>query len=123
MGKKFWIIVVSLFVLNISSCVYREEFKKIPLYWENSPDSAYTFIYYQVGRQEWAYQKVKAQIRVCDAKGKTLDKVNITVLQDGGRASKYDVKSIHWYDTKLACEIRGSDESVATTYTLSFGKE
>ena len=120
--KKFWIIVVAILVLNLSSCVYKEGFKKKEIYRESSPDGAYTVVFYQVGQPGWPFGPVKAQIKLCNKRGRTIDKLTLSINNDGGQLFKSNIRLLQWRDSVVELHIKGADDDVATAYTLTFKK-
>ena len=113
-------IVLAAILAFMSLLVYAEWFDKREVYRETSPDSTYTFILYQVGSPEWPFGPVKAQIKVVDSKGKTVDKAFISIHNDGAAVHEWNVKEISWYDTKLELECTGTTEHSTATYILEF---
>lgn len=122
--KIFKRIIISLVILVfiviisfVSVFIYAEFFEKREVYREVNPNTEYEFILYQVGSPSWSYGPVKAEIKVINSAGKTVDKESILIYNDGGPVFKYNVQEIHWYDTKLEFDCSGE---ISATYVLEF---
>ena len=72
---------------------------------------------YQVGSPSWPFGPVKAEIKVINSVGKTVDKESILIYNDGGPVHEYNVQEIRWYDTKLEFDCNGE---ISATYVLEF---
>ena len=122
--KKLKVVIIALIVIIlvaifsfVSLLIYAEHFEKREIYRENSPNNEYEFILYQVGSPSWPFGPVKAQIKVVNSKGKTVDKESILIYNDGAAVYKYNVQEIRWYDTKLEFDCSGE---IFATYVLEF---
>ncbi len=119
--KKFIIsLVVVVFIAIISFVsvfIYAEFFEKREVYRESNPDNEYEFVLYQVGSPSWPFGPVKAEIRVINSTGKTVDKESILIYNDGSPVYEYNVQEIRWYDTKLEFDCSGE---ISATYVLEF---
>ncbi len=122
--KKWKIAHISLFaiifiviLLFVAAFIYEDQFHKTEIYRESSPNNKYVFILYQVGSPEWPFGPVKAQIKVVNSKGKTVDKESISIHNDGAGLYEYNVQEIRWYDTKLEFDCSGE---ISATYVLEF---
>ena len=109
------IVVFAAIILFVSAFIYEDQFKKTEVYREKSPDSAYEFVLYQVGSPSWPFGPVKAEIKVMDSIGKTVDKESILIYNDGAPVFEYNVEEIRWYDTKLELDCIGE---ISATYIL-----
>lgn len=113
-------LVVIIFVAIISfvsAFIYEDQFKKIEIYRESSPDNEYEFVLYQIGSPSWPFGPVKAEIKVINSPGKTVDKESILIYNDGGPVYEHNVQEIRWYDTKLEFDCSGE---ISATYVLEF---
>ena len=61
---------------------------------------------------------VKAEIKLLNANGKTVDKKSMFIYTDGGQLHQSVIKEICWRDTTLEFEYR--DESGGATCVLEF---
>lgn len=111
------ILVLAAIILFVSAFIYADQFKKKEVYREKSPDNAYEFVLYQVGSPSWPFGPVKAQIKVMDTAGKTVDKESIVIYNDGGPVYEGNVEEIRWYDTKLELDCSGE---ISATYVLEW---
>ena len=111
----FIVIILVSIISFVAIFIYEDQFKKREIYRENSPNSEYEFILYQVGSPSWPFGPVKAQIKVVNSKGKTVDKESILIYNDGAAVYKYNVQEIRWYDTKLEFDCSGE---ISATYVL-----
>ncbi|MBQ6851484.1 MAG: hypothetical protein IJO04_00410 [Oscillospiraceae bacterium] len=125
--KKLKVVIIALIVIIlvaifsfVSLLIYAEHFEKREIYRENSPDSEYEFILYQVGSPSWPFGPVRAQIKVVNSNGKTVDEESISIHNDGAGLYEYNIKKIHWYDTRLELECTGTTEHSTATYILEF---
>ena len=109
------VIIAAAVILFISAFIYEDQFKKIEIYREGSPDSDYEFVLYQVGAPSWPYGPVKAEIKVIDAKGKTADRESILIYNDGAPVYEDNVKGIRWYDNRIEVDCGGEKSA---TYEL-----
>lgn len=67
----------------MSLLIYADQFQKTKIYSESCPNNEYTFILYQVGSPAWPFGPVKAQIKVINSNGKTVDnKVDGKILTE-----------------------------------------
>ena len=105
--------VVSLFI-------YEEQFRKEEVYRESSPDGRYTVVLSQVGSPGWPFGPVKAEIKVLDSDGKTVDRKSVVVHTDGGQLSIYNIETIDWCDDVLKVACVGEDG--VAVYTLEYSK-
>lgn len=122
--KKLKVVIIALIVIIlvaifsfVSLLIYAEHLEKREIYRENSPNSEYEFILYQVGSPSWPFGPVKAQIKVVNSNGKTVDKESILIYNDGAPVYEYNVQEIRWYDTKLEFDCSGE---ISATYVLEF---
>lgn len=111
------IAIVTIITTFVFAFVYEENFKKTEVYREQSPNKEYEFVLYQVGAPAWPFGPVKAEIRVLDPDGKTIDKESIVVYNDGGTLSEYNVDDVRWnYNSvEFICVAE-----VSATYMLEF---
>ena len=121
--KVFKRIMISFVVIRFIVCIffaalfiYEDQFAKKEVYRESSPDNDFVFVLYQVGQPGWPFGPVKAQIKVLNFKGKTIDKESIVIHTDGAQLSRSYIEELRWYDTMLEVECTGEDGTA--TYVL-----
>lgn len=118
--KVTFLVLLALIVIAISTFVYFERFHKTEIYRESSPDGLHTFVLCQVGSPGWPFGPVKAEIRVLNAKGRTVAKEAFWVNNDGGSLYEFNIKAIRWYEAKLELDLKGADDPTPTTYVLNW---
>ena len=111
-------VVFAVIMVLASVFIYEDQFKKREVYRVENPDNGFAFVLYQVGSPGWPFGPVKAEIRVVNSNGKTLDKEAIVIHTDGAQLSKYYIDGLRWYDTML--EVVCSGEDGTATYVLEF---
>ena len=114
------IIILVAIISFVAIFIYEDQFKKREVYRENSPYNGYEFVVYQVGSPSWPFGPVKAEIKVINSAGKTIDKESISIHNDGAGIYKHNIKNIVWHDTKLEVECTGTTEHSTAIYTLEF---
>ena len=118
--KITFLVLLALIVIAISTFVYFERFHKTEIYRENSPDGLHTFVLCQVGSPGWPFGPVKAEIRVLNAKGRTVDKETFVVNNDGKQLCVWNILTVRWNESKLEIELIGDDDSKPTTYVFDW---
>ena len=108
-------ILISV-VLFVSLFTYEDQFSKRKVYRESSPNGEFVFILYQVGQLGWSFGPVKAQIRVLNVKGKTIDKEAIVIHTDGGQLNEFYIDEVCWSDNTI--EVVCSGEDGTASYVL-----
>ncbi len=114
------LLIVLCVTFFVAAFIYGDRFQKTEIYTEVSPDGAYTFVLNQIGQPGFPFGPVKAEIKVCDAKGKTLDKCTFYLNNDGTSIWVGQIKEIRWYDTGVEMRIHGADDYEDSIYSLSF---
>ena len=112
------VIAATLFVgAFIAGLIYEEHFKKVEIYREPSPSNEYVFVLYQVGAPEWPFGPVKAEVRVLDSKGKTLDKESVLVYTDGACLTYHYISTVLWEEDSFEIDFNGE---ILTSCTLEW---
>ena len=109
------LILISV-VLFVSLFIYEDQFAKREVYRESSPNGEFVFVLYQVGQPGWPFGPVKAQIKILNSEGKTIDKEAIVIHTDGAQLNECYLDEINWGDTALEVVCRGEDGT--STYVL-----
>lgn len=117
-------IVLFFFVLAIffvSYFIFSDQFVKQEVYRQSSPNGEFVFVLFQVGQPRWPFGPVKAQIRVMNSKGKTIDKESIVIHTDGGQLNEFYIDEICWGEEIL--EVICSGEDGTASYVLELSKK
>ena len=125
--KIFKIILISIIllilisvVLFVSLFIYEDQFAKREVYRESSPNGEFVFVLYQVGQPGWPFGPVKAQIRVLNVKGKTIDKESIVIHTDGAQLHEVYIDEVCWGDNIIEVVCTGEDG--LASYVLDLGE-
>lgn len=108
------LVIASLFVFAF---VYAEHYAKEEICRVDSPSGEYTYVLTQIGSPGWPFGPVKAQIKVLNSKGRTVDKSTFWVNNDGGGLSATQIKDVRWNDASVEIDLKGADDAEPTTYT------
>lgn len=111
------VLLVSIsIILFVSLFIYEDQFAKSEVYRESSPNGDFIFVLYQVGQPGWPFGPVKAEIRVLNAKGKTIDKESIVIHTDGAQLNEVYIDEICWSENMI--EVVCSGEDGTASYVL-----
>ena len=109
------LILISV-VLFVSLFIYEDQFAKREVYRESSPNGEFVFGHYQVGQPGWPFGPVKAQIKILNSEGKTIDKEAIVIHTDGGQLNEFYIDEVCWSDNTI--EVVCSGEDGTASYVL-----
>lgn len=109
------LILISV-VLFVSLFIYEDQFAKREVYRESSPNGEFVFVLYQVGQPGWPFGPVKAQIKILNSEGKTIDKEAIVIHTDGGQLNEFYIDEVCWSDNTI--EVVCSGEDGTASYVL-----
>lgn len=118
--KRIWIsiafLMLILMISFVSLFIYEDQFAKREVYRESSSNGEFVFVLYQVGQPGWPFGPVKAEIRVLNEKGKTMDKESIVIHTDGAQLNEFYIDEICWGDNMV--EVVCSGEDGTASYVL-----
>ncbi len=109
------LILISV-VLFVSLFIYEDQFAKREVYRESSPNGEFVFVLYQVGQPGWPFGPVKAQIKILNSEGKTIDKEAIVIHTDGAQLNEFYIDEVCWSDNTI--EVVCSGEDGTASYVL-----
>ncbi|MBQ8433034.1 MAG: hypothetical protein IJX28_09145 [Clostridia bacterium] len=116
--KKLKIVLLSLLATILAAIlffvavfIYTDQFKKEEIYRGTDPDSEYVFVLYQVGAPGWPFGPVKAEVRVLNAMGNTVDKESVLVYTDGARLTESYIGEINWGEKTLEIDFLGENRT------------
>lgn len=112
------LIVIAAIFLFISFIIYQEEIRKKEIYRETNPDGDCVFVLYQVGQPDFPFGGVKAEIRLLNANGKTVDKESFNIHTDGGQLNQFYIEEVRWSDATVEFICNQADGLDAVTYVL-----
>ena len=118
--KIFKRILISLVLISIilfvSVFIYEDQFAKREVYRESSPNGEFVLVLYQVGQPGWPFGPVKAQIKILNSEGKTIDKEAIVIHTDGAQLNEFYIDEVCWSDNTI--EVVCSGEDGTASYVL-----
>ena len=112
------LLISILIILFVSLFIYEDQFARKEVYRQSSPNGEFVFVLYQVGQPGWPYGPVKAQIRVLNSKGKTIDKESIVVHTDGAQLNEFCIDEICWKENIIEVICSGEDGSASYVLNL-----
>ena len=93
--------------MGVDGSVVAEEVVAPDIRKEFIPGKGNVFVLYQVGAPEWPFGPVKAEVRVLDSKGKTLDKESVLVYTDGACLTYHYISAVHWEEDSFEIDFSG----------------
>ena len=100
--------------------LYLEEIRTEEIHTLRSPDGNYTVEVFQVGSPGWSFGPVKARLILSDNNGETLDRLDISLNNDGSGVDPYNINDIRWLDHTVELDIQGFDDQKPVTYILRY---
>lgn len=118
--KKLLVLFLSAIIICvIFVCFFEEE---ILITSQNSPNGDYTIFLYQVGSPQWSFGSVKAKLVLKDSNGKTVDKQEFSLANDGAGVFEDNIKKITWMENQVEIVMGEADTTRKFTYVLSYTK-
>ena len=74
-----------------------------------SPDGGYRLVYQQLGAPDWPFGKTDVRLVLKDRNGKTQNRVDTFIQDDGAAASEWNVKSVEWTEDAVVVVLRASE--------------
>ncbi len=121
----FLILVICFFVAIIvlaSIFVYATMFEKEMVCSYNSENNEYTVNFYQVGASPWLFSPAHAMLELKNSNGKRLDKIKLSLNNDGGIADRFNIKDIKWEADSVLVLVRGYEEQAYVACRLFYGE-
>ena len=113
---SFLLLVLISIILFVSVFIYEDQFAKREVYRESSPNGDFVFVLYQVGQPGWPFGPVKAQIKILNFEGKTINKEAIVIHTDGAQLDELYIDEIRWSENTI--EVKCSGEDGTASYVL-----
>ena len=93
--------------------------KEISVY--NSPDGEYSLVFEQMGDPAWPFGPTDVRLTLKNSDGKVIKRISTQVHNDGGSASKWNIKSIFWNNDAVVVILQGAemeDKEVSIAYDV-----
>lgn len=120
----FLIIVICIFIAIIglvSFYFYASMLKKELICSYNSESNEYTVNFYQVG-SPFLFSATNAVLELKNENGKRLDKIKLSLYNDGGIADERNIKDIKWENDSVLVSVRGYEEQACVACRLFYGE-